>query len=363
MNAKRSRRLGGQMWWSWATMFSVGTVALMACADPSAPRLDPVPIEDVLQSLRLEPRALTMAVDDTFALDLTAYNVKGEEMPIDSETSVMWTSSDGRLVQVDSVGRVIAIDTTDVGVPVSVQAFWTYKGVTRTDTVRIGVTPTRQPVTALQLIPLDSSRTASNTSFMISMFMVAATRDGGIPVPNIYYSVFVNDHGENLGAWAFPFGDGLYVAWLPPKIGRYYIRAAATVYGIPLRDSLPYMGLYPAETAVQIYRDTLSGAIISAKAGVTEMVQPCAWLQFQNSTLDTLDIIFDEPANVSGCADPAMQGAIVGGGGNILGIAPGAVGARKIPVLGKTRWTARLSVSGALIPNLTGVFHMRDPEE
>ncbi len=338
--------------------------SLWSCAD--ALSTSPVaPTEEVLHEIVLSPNVLTMAVGDTMRITATPRNILGDTLPVDPSEPVQWSTLDNDIVSVDANGVITARASNDNFV--NVTATWHHGGVTRSATVSINVTAIRYSVAHFALIPRDSARAGVGFPMFVPMtYLEIGTVDAegesslapavgfefhdtlGQMIPNGFGGV--NLQYESVGRYSIS-------TWGSERTyGKFWVIAYATMYGVPVRDSIAFVGLYSTDVSIEITQDPVTGVLTSSMQGGSAQLQPCAFVSFVNSSQTPLDIVFDDPSQAKGCttADDTSKG-------NILGIGYGEGGIRQFPVVGTRTWSARNATTGAVIPRINGTLVFREP--
>lgn len=344
------------------TAIGMMLAVLMGCVESSAPRMDPIPHDQVLQSLKLSVLGATMAVGDTLRMAIEAKSLSGERIDIVSGAPPVWTSSDLTKARVDSNGVIVAVGPTGTD-EVIITAKWTYRSVTREATVNVMITSERHDIASIMLVSLDSTRIGAVSELDLGsspMISAIALNSAGQPVPEVKIRVTPMQLDEVLynGIGVFDLSllglSGMHLLIGGTYLGPFWMYASGLFYGVPLIDSLQYTGLYPAVENIAISRDTLTGLLVSPQAGSHTIVQRCARMTYKNDSPFPIDIIFDDPAAVTGC--------VAGdGSGDIINILPGQTQIRKVPSERDIRWTVRRNDTGVIQPEMTGVLTMRDP--
>ncbi len=333
---------------------------MLGCVDASAPPVPITPTEEVVSRLFVTPDALVMAVGDSLRPAVSARNLLDEPLSMADGAAVVWTSSDNGIVSVDANGWIHAHQATP-GTSASLTASWMYKNVTVTRTININITDGRINITSLHLVPEDSTRTSTSEiyedAYMTFADVIGVTEDGdsiglsiqptttdsvGGPIPQPLAFQFY---------WGGPIGQYLLRSHY---IGPYWIHVKATVYGVPLQDSVRYTGLYAHMTAIQISQDANTGVISSPAINQTAMVQPCASVRFSNPAGTPFGIEFDDPGKTGVCKPGDVTG-------NIASIGLFEEVARVFPAEGTVKWTMRNLVTGQLMPAITGTVIVRNP--
>jgi hypothetical protein len=331
-------------------------LAFSACADlPDSPKTY-ASVHEIVNKITVNPDAVLMAVGDSIPLTVTAQNVLGEALPMDS-TPVVWSSSDTMRVTVDGKGMLHALHADSGDDLVYVIASWTRSGVTRYDTAAVSVSQTRQPVAGIRIALGDSARVAIGAGVWMSVVAVDATGTTiGMPhvplvsntMPSSSVTIFY------LGQFGALIGGGTNDVLNQSAIGDFWLYARGTVYGVPMQDSVQLTGLYPATRTIPFVQDSASLTITSAYRNQEVLVQPCGTISFANQTTTPLDVVFDDPSAATGCAagDPT---------GDIIGLAAGATLSRKFRDPGTITWKVRNATTGTDISRLTGRVTMKEP--
>lgn len=339
-------------------VFKMGIIAcamsLLGCADPSGPLPPNLPPSKVFTAISLNVDAVIVAVGDSLDLFPTAFSITGDTLPIEGN-ALEWGVSDGSILTVDQNGRVHMIKESG-GDIVTSWVRWTSNGATRSDSAYILVTQTREPVARLQIRPQGDSVRISGDCCGVSIIAKSATGDS----LGIIRAPLVGDPALKLsellilywGPWGVSIGLSQYTV-AGDRLGPFWLRTEALVYGTLLSDSIQMIGLYPPKSTVEFKTDPISTEITSVSDGHTRFIQPCGTIQFWNRTSDTLEIVFDDPTKVSGCnpGDPT---------GDIPSLARNAMIERKVPS-GTVGWSARIKGSPPSSKTVTGTVTTKEP--
>jgi hypothetical protein len=334
-------------------------LAFSACVDlPDSPTTY-ASVHEIVNKITVSPDAVLMAVGDSIPMTVTAQNVLGEALPMDS-TPVVWSSADTMRVAVDGKGMLHALHADSGNDLAYVIASWTHSGVTRYDTVAVSVSQTRQPIAGIRIALTDSARVAINTGVWMSVVAVDATGTTiGMPhIPLVVSNAMPSSSAIifYLGQLGALIGGGTNEVLNQSAIGDFWLYARGTVYGVPMQDSLKLTGLYPAARTIPFVQDSASLTITSVYSNQEVFVQPCGTISFANQTTTPLDVVFDDPSHATGCAagDPT---------GDIIGLAAGVTLSRKFRDPGTITWKVRNAATGTDISRLTGRVTMKEPNQ
>lgn len=340
------------------------SVGLVACVESSAPPPPVTKPEDALMRALSFPETMILAETDTGRIRLSAINVFGDTVLPSENAVIKWTSSDVATATVDTNGVVTARRTAG-NEKISITAKWSQDGVTKSAVTSVYVTATRLPIDHIDFVSRDSTRTSAselgkgpgNWAVVIARNVNGDSLLAPLPIVTTAPSSKVASLGVlvyPLGSLAFLLGGTGPYAIISRHIGDYWLYAEAMVYGTMMRDSLKFTGLYVPATTIQIARDSLAGALVSPRAGVELVVQPCGSVNFQNQSQIPIDIVFDDSTKTGQCV-PSDQI------GNIANILPGGTATRKFPAVGTVQWTVRDRNTGQLTPTASGKVSMRVP--
>lgn len=349
---------------------AIGVHALLAatiltaigCADPSAPPNSYPPMEEVLASIAVSTEAVILAVGDSLQITASAKNIFGESLPLGSGMPVAWQSQASKTVSVDSNGVLHALKATSEDEYITITAKWTYGGVTSTAEVLANVTATQQPIAGIRVVSSDSARSGWVEPLSGSLSGVSVTtvdadgRQIGIPrIPLTLHDSMPTGTISTifLGRIGALVGLGQY-AVMSRAVGEFWLYAQSTVYGVVMRDSLRFTGLYPALAEIPIIQDSSSNALISKFSGQEVFVQPCGLVHFKNVSNMPIDIVFDDSTAAAKCV-PVDQA------GNILNLNTNQTATRKFPAVGTVRWTVRDPATGTLLTRVSGKITMKVP--
>ncbi len=334
---------------------------LGACTD-SPPTATLSPADEVLHELLVTPMSLTMAVGDKVSLSAIARSITGDTLSIPADDPIVWKSLDDKIVSVDADGVMEALAPNENFV--NVTATWQHGGTTKSTTVSVNVTAVRYPVAHLEFIP-DSARTglAVYTAWT-GLTVNAVDRDGAfLMLPRVQFEIhdtLGNVLSMDNSAIVFEVEYPRYVVYATGRkagIGKFWVVASSIFYGTFIRDSIPFLGLYPADAQITIDRDSVARTFRSVFKNKTLEVQPCASVTFMAESQVPIDIIFDDPSLAVACTPQDTEI------GNILGLRGGYEGqqTRRFRAVGRRTWSVRNSVTGAMIPGLTGFIDVREP--
>jgi len=338
-------------------------IGLSACVDSSASVQPVIPPRELPSQVTVTPDWVVATVGETVPLTLTAQNLVGEPMPVDS--TVQWISSDTMTMTVDARGRMYARKATEPTAVPWVTARWTQKGATKEARAWINITQTRRPISGLHIVPVDSTRTGwgyDPNAFDQYTWVAIRTGTEDPMNPMDYFSLPLYTDGTsplghvvvaNFGVLGMMFKQAPY-ALTSKIIGDYWLYTHASVYGTHMRDSVRLTGLYPYDGVIPFTRDSATKVILSRFINQDVIVQPCGEVRFINQLSTPFDIVFDDSTKATGCTpfDPS---------GNIENIGPGGTGGRKFSAVGTVRWTMRNRETGQLLPSVTGTITMKKP--
>jgi hypothetical protein len=337
----------------------LSSVTLSGCVDssiPSAPATQPA---DVITSMTVSPKALVMGVDDSILLSVTAKNILGETVPVAVDSAVTWVLSDSSKISLRN--GMLKADATTAGNVVTATATWKHKAVTNSASVSINITPTRLDIAAIRIVAKDSTRSAPPEGFTLAWLWVKAVNAAGdsvaaprVPVDPAESISLSQAATLYVGATGVLLGGAAY-AVTSTMIGDYWLYARATVYGVPVLDSIRYTGLHPAGVKITVAKDSTSNSLSSENAGRRMIVQRCAAVKFENKSSTPIDIVFDDSTKTGKCipSDPI---------GNIQNIGTNQTVIRKFPAEGTVVWTVRDRTTGTLLPSVSGRVTMKEPD-
>ena len=335
-------------------------LAVGGCVDPSAPERIPTPLEHIPTQLMVSPDAIVLALGDSLLLQASAISLSGDSLPI-GDTPVTWSSDDIRTVSVDARGMIKAHQVMSPDLLVQITARWTFNGATQQATATVNVTPTRQPIAGIRIVPKDSLRTSwSPGSLVVTWLTVVAVDANGDSVTTLRAPVRGHDTLPSSQIIPLYLGRaGVLTGGAPygiqsKVIGDYWIYTHATVYGVFVQDSARFTGLYAYDAQIPIVTDSATNIVVSRFANQDVVVQPCGEVKFQNQSGTPADIVFDDPEKATGCT-PSDQT------GNIENLGAGQTGGRKFRAPGRVKWTFRNRETGQLIPHVSGTIVMREP--
>lgn len=350
---------------------AVLALASASCADPSALHPNSPAIETVLSRVSTSPAALVLAVGDTISVKASATNIFGESISMDSGSRIVWKTSAAQTISVDSNGLVQAHKATAEDQSINITATWTHNGVTLTATTYATVTATRAPVAGIRIIPTDSTRSGWSNSFES---IVVNGKSSYLAAGASVYTVDANDVPMSTqtirlalqdtalrnticlvgyGKLGIMLGIGQYQI-MCHFVGNFWIEAEATVYGVPMRDSIEWTGLYPVTALVPITRDSTTGAFLSTMNGHEVFAQPCGLVRFQNSTNVPIDIVFSDSTAAAQCITTDEVS-------NVRNLGVNKTATRKFPATGTVQWYVHDPNTGAVIPHLSGKVTTKTP--
>jgi hypothetical protein len=261
--------------------------ALARCAkEPDAP--PNIPPAELYIALGVAPRATTVAVGASQKLTVTPLNAVGGAIP--GTPVVRYVSSDSTTISISPSGVVTGLQPS-TGSPTFVTVTAQLNGVTQVDTVYASVTATRQAVASLSIHPPGS--TPVNVPATVPA--VVRDRSGNILAGVMpYFSV-----APNTGTTIDPV-LGTLTSYV---MGKQWVHASVTAYGIPLADSVQYT-FTPPLFGIVIFSDV--GGHLSATRGPAALVDSLwvgvgASVAFFTESADTsIDVIFDDSTAIAG---------------------------------------------------------------
>lgn len=351
---------------------------LTSCINFSGPTTSTVDSEKILAEVKLSVEAVVMQKGDTLVLPVIATSMHNTEIDLNIAEKITWTSSGPAFVEVDSSGRIIAHQSHQN--PVNLTVSVTMNEVTKTHRVPVYVTDDRLDATEIRILSLDSTRIGGfapdSNRIRIDLYRDNTPLRKGIRLPLYHPSGIVLRALLSDMTYTYSVRNNLNY------IGDFYIRVTANVYGNDLRDSILYTGLYPLRTQVvtmgfpltiipippasfRIEYDSSRIRGISVHE-TTQVIQPCGIISFQGlsgaSAPDrAVDIVFDDSAkNSTECDNLGYMEYDDVRGGNIINWIPGSQAiARRSATVGVVNWYVRdaitkepLDISGAYIAKI-----------
>jgi len=327
-------------------------------------------------AVTIAPLNAIMAVGDTLQFSMTAKSVAGT--PLASYDSVRYfldNITDTLRVRVTPSGLVTARDVSSGPVLLDVL---TWKGeAARADQAILQVTATAIPgaTLSIQPAPSDSTKLALGSAKMIVPVVANQT---GQSVSNVWFRFTLSDaDAAKVGCFVPSFSTSVIPVSIAPvtlqastclalppdyifaltQSGTVWIHASATVYGVPLRDSVQYTLINGSSGTVWITDrnlnliggEALFGPVYIAPGGTV------TFLNYINSNYHASVVYtFDNPAAATATTPPSSQG---GASGNITALTSGQGSSRQFLTAGTYTYTA--TVTGTVPPFTSGTFQGR----
>jgi len=259
----------------------------------------------------LDTHAATLALTpafETLQLHVSALTVAGDTIHDTNVLSgVRYVALDPTLIAVNSSGLVHALSPTD---ETTIIASLTVRGVTLSDTVRVRVTTTLSAprIATFSLQPSTSDSAHVNAAFNgeggVKPTRITATDSDGMLIPP--ESLFVAFQSSDPVIASIDPATGLVTGLIPGHVTLY---ATGVQYGAVWRDSLPFDVGQSIAARVQVYSRTsiksLTPELAFGPALVTIGVGGyVTWVNA--STVDSVDIKFDDPASAQPACDFAL---------------------------------------------------------
>jgi hypothetical protein len=329
------------------------------CVDVKGPVPKPLGSSDVLAAVEITAPAVMMVLSDTVQLGIRAIAMDNSEIPVDP-MRIQWKSLDSSQVYVDSLGRVIGrVQST---IAVDIIATYRHERTTKADTIPVYVTATKLDATSIRLVAVDSTRVGTN-AFTFPRIRVDLYRGDtlvmqGAQIPitapkpvTITYSAF---GGPNLEP-VFSVDNKSY-------LGKFWIKAAAQLYGNLVADSIEFRGIYPAAAWSMWVVADQDGNFVANEMSPDMPIpnaQPCAIVAVILFAMTPIDIVFsDSTASSTGCEPIPLDwfeevGLPPGNdiiGGNVLNLQPFSIAIRRSNTQGQISLYLRDAITKERIP-------------
>lgn len=304
-------------------------ISPLACMDVSPPVLVEVDESEILHSIVLPFQKAVYGVGDYDSIGVTIRLVSGDTI-IPDPASLSWRISPVQsAVTVDSTGKLVVnafySDPGQRGLSLIVS--YTTGTVTRADTGTVFITDKSYEIETFSLTSLDSSRG--------SMLFYTAVLQGSVyGVP--HFDLQVHDKtgeapvGLNVSRHLEQFMSSTETGIRMPRVldlgifeeryiivngnapigGRYWIGIEGHLYGKHFKDSVEFTQLAPAEFMLNVADDNGRLRVTSGTEGA--VMQPCANVIGNNTTLDTIFVELSHPEPQLSCGGVSLPfGAIV----------------------------------------------------
>lgn len=361
-----------------ACITCIACIGALGCSSPDFNGPFTIDLTQLPWALTLNAHAITMdtlAPYDTLQLTAVTRTIDGTALP--NTVAPTFTSSDSS-VRVSATGLLTArVPRTGVRIIATVL----YNGVRASDTAVVNVTasanPPRLQHLQLQLQPGKDS-TLGVLQTLESLYhgldtktVLVGAQDGtGARIPGALVTLRISDQLQ--GYFLTGLGSGGTTSAASVRVAAHQaarmnvpftVYASTTVYGVTMEDSLHLLVVEPAVVAYTIKKSvsTNGGAstyVLQPQAEFTIPVGGYVWWSNQTSSVDSLDIVFDDPSAVSpddvygpSTADP--------GGGNIVPFPGGPlttnnqfqfIRTRRFLQAGQFHWTStRTGLSGTVV--------------
>lgn len=298
------------------------TVATLSvgCATDSknaafAPPSDPA---NMYWLLRMDQHAIQLMPDSTLQVNAAAYTALGTVYTPATGASVTttWRSLDSTKVKVSSAGLVSAVALTQN--PVKVIVAQQIGNLTRADTLQVNVSNTTSVLATFSITPTDSAKVAELSSRFLA---VSTLTSGGTAIPGVmaYYHIADTTVAQLSNLWSS--GSGLsQTSVLGKKVGTTLVTGTVWMNGVAKTDTFTLTVGYPISALfVSIgYSQATNGTSVPSLSPDTIVMGPGGSIRWtNNSSIDTVDVIFDQPSLVLPDSSSTANNS---GGGNILAI-------------------------------------------
>lgn len=347
-----------------------------SCVDIKGPNVGNVPPEDLLATARLKSSAVMITKGDSHKLQLDLISMSGDTIPLEPENAV-WTSSDARVVSVNTNGTIygVAISASAIRVIVS----YNHGYVTKLDTVSVYVTADRIDANQIKLISLDSNRTGGLGAFGMPRVRVDLYKNDTLVQKGSLIPIQVDAPATAVVALTDgPNGEPVYrIKNDKLKLGKLWVRGSLNLYGNEVNDSIEFTGLGDDMIPLSIYEfpdpdiETLLDTVIVRE------YQVCGVLMILNySQTYNVDILFSDSTSAEPPCDVGDGAGAYGSfyemsgytnmgvftSGNIVNLAPSSFAVRKTRTSGVITYTTRRSGTNQIIPFLKGHYKQFDVE-
>ena len=337
-------------------LMSSGAVLGGCVKDPVSATPSPSHSE-LLFTLEIHPRGITMAIGDSVALTATPRNILNEPMTIPDTAPVQYVSSNVLRATVGADGMVrgkgaTPFNATTGQTPVLIIATWKFGTVTKKDTVFVAVTATApaNPVASLSITPepypIDSTWLGWNP-FAVKRIAVRATTATGESVPGVFATLSTTRRRQRVV-------DGMVPATRVLDMSkffagqRFWLFAEASLYGVFLQDSVQYLAIDPAFAPINLSRD-IGGVTRLSSDSMT--AAPCAMVSFSTQLTDSVRVRFDDPSQTTVCTAGDETGDFI--------LPPNGDATRKFRV-GRYGFQVRRLDDTPFTPAVTGIIRVRD---
>ncbi len=324
-----------------------------ACVDLEGPVDAALPESQVFAELEISTDAAVMKLNDT--LQLRIYGIAMDNSHLDVDTrKVQWKSGDTLKVYVDTIGRLFAKALTIN--PVMVTARYSMEGMTRYDTTYVQVNNSAVIAKSVKLTLLDSNRVGangiSNPRIRADLYNGDAIIIRGAQIP---FTAPANVRIGYLPAGG-NMGEPVYeVANVKSLLGKFWVKASVTLYGQEVRDSVEFVGIYPAGISALWIMDDEAGGMVQY-TGAGHNVQVCGAMTIMGFSEQQVDIVYSDSAESDGTCAPFTDAQVGAGNygfnylgettnGNISGLQMMDMAIRKSTKPGRVDWYLRDAVT------------------
>lgn len=335
------------------SIFTLLACAVSGCLDVSAPKGELLSPDEIFHEI-IVPKSykmITIAKGEKVSLSADLISLSGEPLYPTEDLPLTWSVPNSQHVNVDANGVVTALSSS--GLPSTIKVSWSYKGVTRSDSLLVSVTDSLYDIKAVVISPLDSLRLGFGGG--MSMITVLPHTRNGTPVvdPNVLIMVeFIPHSGRGISVAPILLGGGTYGLYNFFYVGEYWIRATGYLYGRMYTDSLRLMGLEALFREVDINDNQMLNSLQSPQNNKDLVIQPCGWIEFKNNSSQIVFIDFDSPTAIIECGgSKPHEGSIT--------VGPGQSDRRVMALAGSVEWTA--AVLGTHSGEISGTIIARKP--
>ncbi len=352
-------------------------IMCLACVDIEGPEMETLGPGQILSRVEFPTSAVMIAKGDSHRIDLGIYAMNRESIPYNPD-SIRWSSAEATVVKVTEAGVLYGLKVSDG--PVLVTATYRHKYVTMTDSLSVYVTDEAIDANRIRLVSLDSSRIDYVAMYGYPRVRIDLFKGDTLVEKGALLPIAVDAPADaTIDYTGGPDQEPVYrIRNTKSLIGKFWIRTSINMYGIVVKDSIEFTGLYssyvpPGQFPSNLLPDGQAQIPTNLDTIPLRLYQPCAYVFLSNTSTDTVDVVFsDSLASPSGCAESTLHpllsfswGTDILGqfiGGHFITMPPNSIATRQSNTLGIIIYTIRKSSTKEVLPFFTGHYKQLNPE-
>lgn len=347
------------------------------CVDIEGPARESLSPSDVFAEIKIKSEAIMIARGDSHRIEIDLIAMNEDTIPYDVG-KITWTSLETQTVSVTPEGVIYGKEVASS--PINIIASYTYKSVTKMDTVSVYVTDGKIDANEIRLTSLDSNRIGAfpviNRGY--PRVRVDLYKDGALVEKGSLIPIQVDEPASAVAdGTGGPDMEPVYrITNDQLLIGKFWVRASLNLYGNEVADSISFTGLYNSMPspiiAIGDIPEGYAGPIPLLDTIPLRLYQLCSTYMIMNLSSSTVDILFSDSTASSTDCDPGPPGYVASIGlppygeiigGNVLAMPPMTLAVRKSRTAGVISYIVRNSSTQQVLPWFTGHIKQTDVQE